>query len=142
MSDFQWRGDEVSKKMKQAQVQGLLMTASDCVAESKKLAPRDMNTLAQSIKLRTPQTDRNGTYVEWGSFDTKYALWVELGTKPHFPPVDALRGWTRRHLGDEDLAFVVARAIARKGTDAQPYLRPSADKHYPKLADNIRKAFG
>ena len=43
-------------------------------------------------------------------------------SKPHFPPVRKLRGWAERKLGDPNLAFVVARSIAEKGTPLVPYL--------------------
>lgn len=45
-----------------------------------------------------------------------YALPVEEGTQPHFPPVDALEGWARRKLGEEGLGYVIARAISKRGT--------------------------
>jgi len=47
-----------------------------------------------------------------------YAPYVEEGTKPHFPPVSALERWCELKLGDRRLAFVVARAISRRGTKA------------------------
>lgn len=56
-----------------------------------------------------------------------YAPHVEFGTSPHFPPPDALEGWARRHGFGEGGGFLVARAIARKGTKEQPYLRPAAE---------------
>ena len=54
-----------------------------------------------------------------------YAAPVELGTRPHFPPVDALIDWVRIRFGisgDKEargVAFLVARKIARKGTKPQ-----------------------
>lgn len=50
-----------------------------------------------------------------------YALPVELGTKPHFPPLDALKDWVEKKLGvdpsrSENVAFLVARKIAKRGT--------------------------
>ncbi len=52
-----------------------------------------------------------------------YALPVELGSKPHFPPVEALEDWVKKRLGvpDKDahrVAFLVARKIAAHGTPA------------------------
>ncbi len=57
------------------------------------------------------------------------ALFVELGTKPHMPPVKALIPWVQAVLGVEPkrapgVAFLVARKIARVGTKAQ---RPFAN---------------
>ena len=57
------------------------------------------------------------------------ALWVELGTKVHMPPSEALQPWVKAVLGIHDpkevrnVAFLVARKIARHGTPAQ---RPMA----------------
>lgn len=51
-----------------------------------------------------------------------YAQYVELGTKPHFPPIEPLMDWVRVKfaLSDEDeirsAAFRVARAISLRGT--------------------------
>jgi hypothetical protein len=52
------------------------------------------------------------------------AVFVELGTKPHMPPIEALITWVRAVLGVEpkrakSVAFLVARKIAKKGTRAQ-----------------------
>lgn len=49
------------------------------------------------------------------------ATFLELGTKPHMPPVEALVPWVKAVLGVEpkrarSVAFLVARKIARKGT--------------------------
>ncbi|OGS08253.1 MAG: hypothetical protein A2270_10505 [Elusimicrobia bacterium RIFOXYA12_FULL_51_18] len=58
-----------------------------------------------------------------------YASVVEEGRNPWPgampPPSGDLKAWARRKLGDERLAFVVARAIKRRGFRAQPYLRPA-----------------
>lgn len=50
-----------------------------------------------------------------------YAVPVEMGTKPHFPPVEALKDWVRAKLNVEDaavdgVALSIARAIAVRGT--------------------------
>jgi hypothetical protein len=47
------------------------------------------------------------------------------GRQPPSGPGSDLRTWARRKLGDERLAYVVARAIKRRGFNAQPYLRPA-----------------
>lgn len=50
-----------------------------------------------------------------------YAVPVELGTKPHFPPVQALEDWVRVKLGltgkeGRGVAFAIARKISKRGT--------------------------
>lgn len=46
---------------------------------------------------------------------------VEMGTKPHFPPVAPIQHWVERKLGlqgseAKGVAFVIARAISKRGT--------------------------
>lgn len=53
------------------------------------------------------------------------ALFVEVGTKPHMPPVAALVPWVKAVLGISEpkearsVAFLIARKIAREGTPAK-----------------------
>lgn len=79
-------------------------------------------------------TVKAGGSAEGGSVD--YAVFVEFGTKPHFPPVEAVTGevepldrWVELKLSPDDresAAFQVARKIAQTGTDEQPFMRPAA----------------
>jgi len=51
-----------------------------------------------------------------------YGEAVELGTKPHFPPVAPIQYWVEKKLGlsGEDAkstAFLIARAISKRGTE-------------------------
>jgi hypothetical protein len=58
---------------------------------------------------------------------TRYAFWVEYGRRPgRYPPLAAIAGWARRH-GVHP--FVVARAIARRGTRPQPFVGPSLERN-------------
>ncbi len=50
-----------------------------------------------------------------------HVAYVELGTKPHFPPIEPLRDWVRVKFGlpDKDTygpALAIARKIAARGT--------------------------
>ena len=81
--------------------------------EVKTRTPRDTSVLASSIKSTIdPQP-----VPLWGKVatDVKYAIFVEKGTRPHFPPMRALEGWAHRH---GIPTFLAARAIAEKGTKA------------------------
>lgn len=53
-----------------------------------------------------------------------YAVAVELGTKPHMPPVEPLKDWVRQKLRVDErevghVAFLIARKIASKGTEGK-----------------------
>lgn len=59
------------------------------------------------------------------STSVAHAVPVELGTRPHFPPLEPLIDWVKAKFGISSekeargAAFLVARKISRKGTQAQ-----------------------
>lgn len=62
-----------------------------------------------------------------------HAVPVELGTRPHRPPVQPLRDWARLVLGlgreeAERAAWGIAAKIARKGTEGQFYMRATYEQ--------------
>ena len=86
---------------------------------AKEKAPVDTGRLRASISSRAEETK-----AVIGS-PVQYAPWVEFGSRPHFPPVSALETWARRHGFGKGGAFLIARAISRRGGKAQPYLVPA-----------------
>jgi hypothetical protein len=49
---------------------------------------------------------------------------VELGTRPHFPPVAPIQHWVEKKLGysgkeAKSIAYLIARSIWRRGTKGQ-----------------------
>lgn len=73
-------------------------------------------------------TEERGKLVGHVGSALAYAPVLESGrTTGWFPPVSELKTWARRKLGDEKLAFVVGRAIKRRGFKAQPYLLPALE---------------
>lgn len=99
------------------------------------LAPVDTGRLRASI---TPDVQVQGDIVLGivGS-NVTYAPYIEYGTRPHFPPVGALEVWASRH-GME--AYVVARAISRRGTKAQAFLMPAFEKSQSYIERRIGQA--
>jgi hypothetical protein len=69
-----------------------------------------------------------------------YSLYQEKGTVPHFPPLSALEGWAKRH---GTTAYIVCRAIARRGNIALWYARDTKEelknRIYAMLDDTIRR---
>lgn len=59
-----------------------------------------------------------------------HVLPVEFGRAPGSkqPPPGALRDWLRRHGLPESMEYPVARAIARRGIQAQPHLHPAVER--------------
>jgi HK97 gp10 family phage protein len=97
------------------------------VRAARKNTPVDTGALRNSI---TAKVTAHGNHITGviGS-NLKYAMAVEKGTRPHFPPIHAVEGWARRH-GIK--AFLVARAISRRGTKGHHMLERA-------LEDNRRK---
>jgi hypothetical protein len=65
--------------------------------------------------------------------DAKYAPGLEEGSEPHMPPIVELKGWARRKLGNEKLAYVVARSIARKGIKPRYFHREAIEMSLPRI---------
>lgn len=87
----------------------------------------DTNELIQGIDY---DLDGLVSTIRPSSKADKYAAAVEYGSRPHWPPIQALEGWAQRH---GIPAFLVARKIAREGTKERPFWQPS----YEELADYV-----
>lgn len=46
----------------------------------------------------------------------EHAMYVRMGTRPHWAPIGPLKLWAAAKLGDEQLGYAVQRSIAREGT--------------------------
>jgi len=91
--------------------------------EARRLAPRDTGRLQGSISSRI--SGSGASIVGEVGPSVAYGLYVERGTRPHWPPTAALGGWARRH---GISPFAVARGISRRGTRAQPFMAPGLEK--------------
>lgn len=108
----------------------------------------DRGELARSIKHELGGV--SGTSLSGRVFTDKlYAVPAEYGRKPGaMPPVAAIGDWLRRHGGEESRAYVVARAIGRRGTIGIFYMKRAAEegqqvapKIFAEVADDIEKAW-
>lgn len=98
-------------------------SALELEAAVKERTPVDTARLRDSITHevdahQVPEWARVGTNVD-------YARPVEEGRRPHWPPLAALQPWARRHgfPAGRAGAFLVARAIAARGTKARHMFR-------------------
>jgi HK97 gp10 family phage protein len=96
-----------------------------------------------------------------------YAFAVEYGTKPHFPPPDALEDWvenkwqssispwgmrlgqirrtrttkaSRKSAEISAAAFMLARSISKHGTRPHPFLTPAFEHEAPRFISNLKEA--
>ena len=100
-------------------------------------APVDTGRLRASI---TPEVRPHGNTVRGvvGS-NVKYAPYVELGTRPHWPPPGALQPWARRHGISE---YLVRRAIGMRGTKAVKYLERAVTENADRIHRILNSAVG
>jgi len=110
--------------------------------EARQKAPVDRGLLRASI---VPEVRATTTGVEGvvGS-NLQYAAAVELGSRPHWPPIDAIAGWVHRTMrgveNERSVAFLIARKISRVGTKKQPYLIPAVEMNLSRIKSLFENA--
>lgn len=119
---------------------GMTLLVEEIANEARLRTPADTGILRGAIATKVTQ-GVSATHLVQGEVFTgrqaPYALYVEEGTRPHFPPRAPLEAWARRKLGDGRLWFVVARAIARRGTRARHMFRDALRIVQPKIEPTI-----
>ena len=97
-----------------------------------------INTGSESIELSLSLQD--------------YWTYIENGTKPHFPPVDAIRKWIEikpvlpypgqdgKLPTPDQLAFLIGRKISRVGTKGDGKLEQSVDEVLSEFSDALDEA--
>ena len=130
-----WKGGALTERMRAAQIAGINATMADCVKWSKANHPwkNRTTTLEGGIGVVTyAHRDEQGVEGVWGVQDVVYARILELGGTITPKTAKALK----IPMPDGTFRFVQSVTIP-----PYPYLRPSADAHYPQLAANIRVAY-
>lgn len=130
-----WTGKAVTEKLRQAQIAGVNRTMAACVQDSKSTHEWQNRTgvLEGGIDIvdyAEPAGD--GVKGVWGVQDVKYALIHELGGT--IVPVHAKALAIPQPGGG-------VRFVQKVTIPPRSYLRPSADRNYPSLAENVRKAY-
>ena len=77
----------------------------------------------------------------WVGSTSPYAAYVEFGTRPHWPPVDAIEDWCEVKGIPVEAAFLIARKIAERGTPARPFMRPALKEGQRNHLARIRAFF-
>jgi hypothetical protein len=110
----------VAAAQRRAMEASLLLVEGDARRGVRQDTRRLMNSITHGTR------ERGRSLVGEVGPSVRYGLYVERGTRPHWPPAAPLRGWARRH---NVPVFVVQRAIARRGTRARPFLLPAFTKN-------------
>lgn len=128
-----------------------VLTLKDTIANNGSNAS---GKLSQSIKGKVKQ---NGKWLEVSISLEDYWKYIEYGTKPHFPPINAIKQWIKvkpilpRPLSNgklpttDQLAFLIGRKISKVGTKPRPFLQKSitefdlVSKMYKIVTEEIEK---
>ena len=135
--DLKKMSEEIAKKVKQETYAAGLDVQKKAKKNLKDMGSWDLGHLANTILVdMTP----DGETAEIGP-TAPYGPYVEYGTKPHFPPPDALEGWAKRH--GFDSAWPICLVIAERGLPAKPYLLPAyfavVDKFFNRVKEILKK---
>lgn len=126
---------EKAKAIKGPELYRGMQTATLLVLrDAKEEAPVDTGQLRNSLSADIVMPNSRTVQGVVGS-NVEHAPYMELGTKPHFPPLAALATWARRHGTNP---FLVARAIATRGLVPRRYLQ----KAFEKNRERIKKLIG
>lgn len=113
-------------------VQDLLNRYKKSISDSGHVASGELENTA------TYRVMFNGKYLEIIFNLQDYWLYLENGTKPHFPPIEAIERWiTVKHIipatnsgrvpSTKQLAFLIARGISKNGTKPTKLLQQTID---------------
>ena len=103
--------------------------------------PPAINTglLRNSVAWRVPTVE--GHTIEGGvGTNVAYALPIEFGSRPHWPPLEPIQLWVQRKLRVaparvKSVAFLVARKIARRGTQARQIFALGLEDAKPQMIE-------
>lgn len=101
---------------------------------AKMFAPASEGTLRKSIKS-TIKPSRSKIAV-----GVKYGAAVHEGSRPHWPPFEPNSSLDRWARAKNIPTFLVAKAIARSGTKAQPFMDEALDWEEHNINQLIKKA--
>jgi len=120
---------EVGKEVSRA----VFRTAIETTGKLKQAAPKAFSTLTNSIKQ-----DRLDAFSYRVAPHVGYAPFVENGREPgKAPPLQSLMDWVkvkRIATGDRNVrnvAWAIAKKIAREGVKPQPFVQPLIDSGWP-----------
>jgi hypothetical protein len=121
-----------------------LYESGERIATASREGPVPVNdgTLRSSIGVTHPRQTSTKVEVEVyaGGPAARYALFVHEGTLPHWAPIEPLKRWAKKVLGDENAAYAVQKKIAEHGTKPTKYLEIPWRAELPKVPLRIANA--
>lgn len=132
-------------KLRQEMRLALLRSVQEMARTARRNAPKAHSILTNSIGSSVAA---DGLSAEVRA-TAQYARYVEDGTGPGGrPPIRTMIDWIKIHritpnqpgMSERDLAFVLSRSIAIRGTPAQPFMLPAFNRHRVATVTRINDA--
>jgi len=146
LDQFQAKVDQVQRDISGSPMMTAMGQATLIVTRAaRKNAPVDRGPLRASIVPEVVQRDKIVTGIV-GS-NREYAPYLELGTRPFWPPWQPLYEWALRKLrGDQQGARALAAgarlAISRRGIQAKRFLQRAVEDNAARVRGIIEQALG
>lgn len=108
-----------------------------CVELKNKLTANNTNASNELKNSIRGIVQQNGKYIVVAIDIEDYWRFIEYGTKPHFPPINAIKKWisvkpvlpkplpSGKLPTANQLSYLIARKISKVGTKPQPFLKPT-----------------
>ena len=130
----------------------LFQEAELIMARSKEYVPVDQAILRTSGHVQKPVIRSDGASVTmgYGGAAAPYAVYVHEGIGPavgrpaFMPPAKVFEGWVRRNIGGTEqeirrIAFLVARAVGRRGLKPTKFLERAMNEAAPGTRARVAK---
>lgn len=143
--------ENLTRKYPEASREARVAKITECLLLVERETVRGTPYGAGPIHLREAWTDKvdvSGSKVV-GIFGNplEHGEPVEMGTKPHFPPTGPIQFWVEKKLGlsgkeAASAAFLIARAISRRGTKAVKMLEKAVGDNEGRLTAILQEIPG
>lgn len=122
-------GNEIEKAL----IKGAHRVEADAVNN----APSNTGNLRNSIGVRWEGEGMKMIAEVYAK--TNYAVYVEMGTKPHSAPFDAIKEYAK-DIGKPDEWFSIWLGIKHHGTKAHPFMKTAFYKNRNWISNEVKKA--
>lgn len=133
-------GRTLPRRLAQAKGRAMNLSLVDLQSNIKRDAEKSVNTgqFRDTIFYRTQGSPVSEKFVGRVAPQVAHGFYVEHGRRPgKMPPREPIEYWAQRKLGDRSLWFVIARAIARRGTLLRR--RPGYERGWAHFRETLRR---
>ena len=119
-----------------------LWIAENTIPRTEGKIPKATGYLSQSSQAVVSRSKVSGTWFEAHfGFEAKYARYVDVGTPPHYPPLEEIKSWCKTVGIPIEAAEAIAWKIYTKGTTGYNFFAPGVMEAKRILRQELSRAF-